>query len=86
MRKDAKTVSEWEFDRIIPCHGVSFYFLSIGKCTEQTVYLGRHHQRRQEGLVFSHVTLPLMCSSIAASILFLYRGDSHIRILSSSSQ
>ena len=22
MKRDAKTVSEWDFDRIIPCHGV----------------------------------------------------------------
>ena len=23
MRKDAKTVASWDFERIIPCHGVS---------------------------------------------------------------
>ena len=23
MRRDSKTVAEWDFDRIIPCHGVS---------------------------------------------------------------
>jgi hypothetical protein len=22
MRKDAKTVAAWDFERIIPCHGV----------------------------------------------------------------
>ncbi len=24
MKRDARTVSGWDFDRIIPCHGVSF--------------------------------------------------------------
>lgn len=24
MRRDARAVAEWDFDRIIPCHGVSY--------------------------------------------------------------
>ena len=26
MTRDAKTVAGWDFDRIIPCHGVRFIF------------------------------------------------------------
>jgi hypothetical protein len=31
MRRDAKTVAGWHFEKIIPCHGVSsfdYYFVS----------------------------------------------------------
>jgi hypothetical protein len=27
MRRDAKTVADWDFDKIIPCHGVSSFIL-----------------------------------------------------------
>lgn len=26
MKRDAKTVDEWDFERIIPCHGVCMLF------------------------------------------------------------
>jgi hypothetical protein len=28
MRRDAKTVAGWDFERIIPCHGVRFFVIS----------------------------------------------------------
>lgn len=42
MKRDAKTVASWDFDRIIPCHGVS---------TEKNTLANRGRLRRLQDVI-----------------------------------
>jgi hypothetical protein len=48
MRRDARTVADWDFERIIPCHGVSTSHCVCAHCTQCPA--GRHREGRQQGL------------------------------------
>ena len=49
MREDAKTVASWDFERIIPCHGVSLHIrlkiiASIDSYIFKDVIEGKGHE------------------------------------------
>lgn len=41
MARHAKIVNQWDFERIIPCHGVSA-FSQMALFTEHMAFLGHH--------------------------------------------
>lgn len=49
MKRDVKTVAGWDFERIIPCHGVGPLSLSSRHTTESTD-AGRDREGREEGV------------------------------------
>jgi hypothetical protein len=50
MKKDAKTIAEWDFERIIPCHGVRV-IVALRPITPLTVSLtGRNREGRKQSV------------------------------------
>jgi hypothetical protein len=51
MKRDAKTVASWGFERIIPCHGVSVVCSAIRQVeTDARGALGRYREKRKRCL------------------------------------
>lgn len=55
MRRDAKTVAAWDFDRIIPCHGVRLGLLHLHPLADTNLprMLLRRKGRRHSALLMS---------------------------------
>ncbi len=63
MRRDAAKVLAWDFDRFIPCHGVSDVFYANHACGTDLAtwqFLGRHRDRGKGCMEVRVHQLPLM--------------------------
>jgi hypothetical protein len=72
MRRDAKTVADWDFDKIIPCHGVCLHLNSFCACL--IIPLGCYRDGCEEGVERGIQILPRLRSRIVVHTCFVIPG------------